>query len=57
MVRGSWIKDGAVVIDVGINPVKVSRLVWLTCLLIFWLLLLKTCKCKRKNLLSCYVCF
>lgn len=24
MVRGSWIKPGAVVIDVGINPVEVS---------------------------------
>lgn len=26
MVRGSWIKPGAVVIDVGINAVDVSRL-------------------------------
>lgn len=25
MVRGSWIKPGAVVIDVGINPVEVSH--------------------------------
>lgn len=25
MVRGSWLKPGAVVIDVGINPVEVSR--------------------------------
>lgn len=25
MVRGSWIKPGAVIIDVGINPVEVSR--------------------------------
>ena len=24
MVRGSWLKPGAVVIDVGINPVEVS---------------------------------
>lgn len=24
MVRGSWIKPGAVIIDVGINPVEVS---------------------------------
>lgn len=26
MVRGSWIKPGAVIIDVGINPVEVGRL-------------------------------
>ena len=25
MVRGSWIKAGAVIIDVGINPVEVSE--------------------------------
>jgi 5,10-methylene-tetrahydrofolate dehydrogenase/methenyl tetrahydrofolate cyclohydrolase len=25
MVKGSWIKPGAVIIDVGINPVDVSR--------------------------------
>lgn len=25
MVRGNWIKPGAVIIDVGINPVEVSR--------------------------------
>ena len=24
MVRGSWVKPGAVLIDVGINPVEVS---------------------------------
>lgn len=24
MVRGNWIKPGAVIIDVGINPVEVS---------------------------------
>lgn len=28
MVRGSWIKPGAVVIDVGINPVEVGRTFW-----------------------------
>jgi len=27
MVRGSWIKPGAVIIDVGINPVEVSRFI------------------------------
>lgn len=26
MVRGNWIKPGAVIIDVGINPVEVSKL-------------------------------
>lgn len=26
MVRGSWIKPGAVIIDVGINPVEVRKL-------------------------------
>lgn len=26
MVRGSWLKPGAVVIDVGINPVEVRRI-------------------------------
>lgn len=26
MVKGNWIKPGAVVIDVGINPVEVSQL-------------------------------
>ena len=28
MVRGNWIKPGAVIIDVGINPVEVSRNLW-----------------------------
>jgi hypothetical protein len=29
MVRGSWLKPGAVVIDVGINPVEVRKiLLW-----------------------------
>lgn len=28
MVRGSWIKPGAVIIDVGINPVEVCRTLW-----------------------------
>lgn len=26
MVRGSWIKPGAVIIDVGINPIEVNML-------------------------------
>lgn len=26
MVRGSWLKPGAVVIDVGINPVEVRKI-------------------------------
>jgi len=30
MVRGSWIKPGAVLIDVGINPVEVSGIFFLT---------------------------
>lgn len=29
MVKGSWIKPGAVIIDVGINPVEVSEIVFL----------------------------
>lgn len=32
MVRGSWIKPGAVIIDVGINPVEVSRFISRSCL-------------------------
>lgn len=32
MVRGSWIKPGAVIIDVGINPVEVSRVISSSCL-------------------------
>jgi hypothetical protein len=31
MVRGSWIKPGAVIIDVGINPVDVSRFISRPC--------------------------
>lgn len=27
MVKGSWIKPGAVIIDVGINPIEVSKIV------------------------------
>jgi 5,10-methylene-tetrahydrofolate dehydrogenase/methenyl tetrahydrofolate cyclohydrolase len=27
LVRGNWIKPGAAIIDVGINPVDVSNLV------------------------------
>lgn len=27
MVKGSWIKPGAVIIDVGINPVEVSEII------------------------------
>jgi 5,10-methylene-tetrahydrofolate dehydrogenase/methenyl tetrahydrofolate cyclohydrolase len=30
LVRGSWLKPGAVVIDVGINPVDVSTTETLT---------------------------
>jgi len=32
MVKGSWIKPGAVIIDVGINPVDVSRFISRSCL-------------------------
>lgn len=35
MVRGSWIKPGAVIIDVGINPVEVSQLYWFLSIIIY----------------------
>lgn len=35
MVRGSWIKPGAVIIDVGINPVGVSQLYWFLSIIIY----------------------
>lgn len=35
MVRGSWIKPGAVTIDVGINPVEVSQLYWFLSIIIY----------------------
>lgn len=31
MIRGSWIKPGAVIIDVGINPVEVRTVSILLC--------------------------
>jgi 5,10-methylene-tetrahydrofolate dehydrogenase/methenyl tetrahydrofolate cyclohydrolase len=34
MVRGSWIKPGAVVIDVGINPVEVRMALLMVCFMI-----------------------
>lgn len=36
-MRGNWIKSGAVVIDVGINPVDVSRLSSFTIYFLFFL--------------------